>query len=273
MTRVVVERSDSATTSDCDLPSTDNRRSTTGYRVVNTRQVANDVQVASLPNRPEIPAAACDCLRELGRASRHCGHPLEICCHPLDHQIFVCPAIGDHSIAAVVDEDRCGACQHIVRVLAEVPSSAFLQVSAIRPVRGCVWKFPSVRPCCRRRCRRTATRVRAVEWALVGVLPGLGSGMVRGPYAGSATRAGRDPARPERQGTHGTETAGECARALPSSFPYLLALSVRKSVRIHCRNAVPAGIISNRSSGPLIAPPVASRATMGEPKDAVHLPA
>lgn len=26
--------------------------------------------------------------------------------------------------------------------------------------------------------------VRAVEWALAGVLPGLGSGMVRGPYAG-----------------------------------------------------------------------------------------
>jgi hypothetical protein len=34
-----------------------------------------------------------------------------------------------------------------------------------------------------------------VEWGLAGVLPGLGSGMVRGPYAGPATRAGRDPAR------------------------------------------------------------------------------
>ena len=52
-----------------------------------------------------------------------------------------------------------------------------------------------MRPCCRRRCRQTATRVRAVEWALAGVLPELGSGMVRGPYAGPATRAGLAPAR------------------------------------------------------------------------------
>lgn len=95
----------------------------------------------------------------------------------------------------IVDQDRSGPRQHIVRVLAEVPSSAFLQVSAIRPVRGCAWKSPPVRLCCRRRCRQTAARVRSVEWALAGVLPGLGSGMVRGPYAGPATRAGRDPAR------------------------------------------------------------------------------
>ncbi len=85
--------------------------------------------------------------------------------------------------------------QHIVRVLAGRSSPAFSLVSEFRPVRGCVWKCPAVLPCCRRRCRQTATCVRAAEWALAGVLPGLGSGMVRGPYAGPATRAGRVPAR------------------------------------------------------------------------------
>ncbi len=97
--------------------------------------------------------------------------------------------------ATVVNQDWCGARQHIVRVLAGRSSPAFSLVSEFRHVRGRAWKFPVVRPCCRRRCRQTATRVRAAEWALAGVLPGLGSGMVRGPYAGPATRAGRDPAR------------------------------------------------------------------------------
>lgn len=83
----------------------------------------------------------------------------------------------------------------MVRVRAGRSSSAFLLVSEFRPVRGCAWKCPVVRPRCCRRCRQTAARLRAVEWGLAGVLPGLGSGMVRGPYAGPATRAGRDPAR------------------------------------------------------------------------------
>lgn len=97
--------------------------------------------------------------------------------------------------ADVVDEYRCSPRQHIVRVRARRTSPAFSLVSEFRPVRGRTWKCPVVRPCCRRRCRQTVTRVRAVEWALAGVLPGLGSGMVRGPYAGPATRAGCDPAR------------------------------------------------------------------------------
>jgi hypothetical protein len=94
-----------------------------------------------------------------------------------------------------VHQDRRGPGEYIVRVLARGPSSAFSQVSAIRLVRRCAWKCRAVRPCCRRRCRQTAACVRAVEWALAGVLPGLGSGMVRGPYAGPATRAGCAPAR------------------------------------------------------------------------------
>lgn len=102
---------------------------------------------------------------------------------------------GAEAAVAVVNEDRRGPRQHIVRVRAGRSSSAFLLVGEFRPVRGCAWKCPVVRPCCRRRCRQTATYVRAVEWGLAGVLPGLGSGMVRGPYAGPATRAGRDPAR------------------------------------------------------------------------------
>lgn len=85
---------------------------------------------------------------------------------------------------AVVHQDWGGPRKHIVRVRAEALSSAFSQVSEIRPVRGGAWKYGTVRPCCRRRCRQTATRVRSVEWALAGVLFGLGSGMVRGPYAG-----------------------------------------------------------------------------------------
>lgn len=98
-------------------------------------------------------------------------------------------------LVAVVHEDRRDPRQHIVRVLAGRASPAFSLVSEFRPVRTCAWKCRAVRPCCRRRCRQTATCVRAVEWALAGVLPGLGSGMVRGPYAGPATRAGCDPAR------------------------------------------------------------------------------
>ena len=85
--------------------------------------------------------------------------------------------------------------QHMVRVLAIRSSPAFSLVSGFRLVRRCAWKRRAVRPCCRRRCRQTAARVRAVEWALAGVLPGLGSGMARGPYAGPATRAGCAPAR------------------------------------------------------------------------------
>ncbi len=104
-------------------------------------------------------------------------------------------SIDSSPATAIVNEDRRGPCKHIVRVRAGRSSSAFLLVSEFRPVRGCAWKCPVVRPCCRRRCRQTATYVRAVEWGLAGVLPGLGSGMVRGPYAGPATRAGCDPAR------------------------------------------------------------------------------
>lgn len=61
-------------------------------------------------------------------------------------------SVGIRSIrpaTTIVDEDRRGPRQHIVRVLAEVPSSAFSQVSGIRPVRGCAWKCLVVRPCCR----------------------------------------------------------------------------------------------------------------------------
>lgn len=94
-----------------------------------------------------------------------------------------------------MNEDRRLPRQHIVRVLGAPFLSAFSQASGNLPVRGCAWKCRAVRPCCRRRCRQTAARVRAVEWALAGVLPGLGSGMVRGPYAGPATRAGCAPAR------------------------------------------------------------------------------
>jgi hypothetical protein len=93
---------------------------------------------------------------------------------------------------AVVNEDWRAPRQHIVRVRAGRSSPAFSLVIEFRPVRGRAWKCRVVRPCCRQRCRQTATRVRAVEWALAGVLPALGSGMVRGPYAGPATRAGLD---------------------------------------------------------------------------------
>lgn len=95
----------------------------------------------------------------------------------------------------ITAEELSAVLRSLVRVLARGPSSAFSQVSAIRLVRRCAWKCRVVHPCCRRRCRQTALRVREVEWALAGVLPGLGSGMVRGPYAGPATRAGCAPAR------------------------------------------------------------------------------
>ena len=99
------------------------------------------------------------------------------------------------SASSVVHQHWRTTRQHIVRMRAGRTSPAFSLVSEFRPVRGCAWKCCVVRPCCRRRCRQTATCVRAAEWASAGVLPGLGSGMVRGPYAGPATRAGRDPAR------------------------------------------------------------------------------
>ncbi len=102
---------------------------------------------------------------------------------------------GRNAPSTVVNQYRRRPRHHIVRVLAGRPSPAFSLVSEFRLVRRCAWKCRAVRPCCRRRCRQTAARLRAVEWALAGVLPGLGSGMVRGPYAGPATRAGCDPAR------------------------------------------------------------------------------
>jgi hypothetical protein len=128
---------------------------------------------------------------------------------------------------AVVNEDRSLARQHIVRVLAGRASPAFSLVSEFRPVRGCAWKCRVVRLCCRRRCRQAATYVRAVEWALAGVLPGLGSGMVRGPYAGPATRAGRDPARnlnewPPGLGRRGPRP-GEVGKAHGADRPHFRA--------------------------------------------------
>lgn len=133
---------------------------------------------------------------------------------------------------AVVNQNRSLARQHIVRVLAGQSSPAFSLVSEFRPVHRCAWKCRAVRPCCHRRCRQTATCVRAVEWALVGVLPGLGSGMVRGPYAGPATRAGRDPARSRPAPPPGTAPRpiprrrlavglALVVRARPASLPFL----------------------------------------------------
>ena len=128
---------------------------------------------------------------------------------------------------AVVNEDRRGPRQHIVRVRAEVLSSASSLVSEFRPVRKCAWKCRVVRLCCRRRCRQTATCVRAVEWALAGVLPGLGSGMVRGPYAGPAARAGCGPARNLNEWPPGLARRGprpgEVGKAHGADRPHLRA--------------------------------------------------
>jgi len=145
-------------------------------------------------------------------------------------------AIQDNFLArpsGVMNEDRSLAGQHIVRVLAGRASPAFSLVSEFRPVRGCAWKCRAVRPCCRRRCRQTAARVRAVEWALAGVLPGLGSGMVRGPYAGPATRAGCAPARnlyewPPGLARRGSRP-GEVGKAHGADRPHLRAFAPANS--------------------------------------------
>lgn len=180
---------------------------------------------------------------------------------------------------AVVNEYRRLARQHIVRVRAEVLSSAFFQVSGIRPVRGRAWKCRVVRPCCRRRCRQTATRMRSVEWSLAGVLFGLGSGMVRGPYAGPATRAGFAPARnlnewppglarrgprPEQVGkahgadrlTHELRTGQRPAAASPSTWPSPWG-NVRVSSRFWSSAALSLrGLVAGR---PAVAEPRAGR--------------
>src|ERR1700760_349755 len=74
-----------------------------------------------LSDRPKIPTAACGRLRELGRASRNCGHSLEIGCHLLEWQIIRL-AVVNHSITAVVDKDRGFAGKHIVRVAYSQPA-------------------------------------------------------------------------------------------------------------------------------------------------------
>lgn len=66
-----------------------------------------------------------------------------------------------------MDKDCSAARLHIVGVRAGRSSSAFLLVSEFRPVRGCAWKCPVVRPCCRRRLAsigdmRTPVRLRSV---------------------------------------------------------------------------------------------------------------
>ncbi|WP_241193731.1 hypothetical protein, partial [Streptomyces sp. ADI98-12] len=52
------------------------------------------------------------------------------------------------SVAAVVRQYRRSPRHRIVRVRAGRSSSAFLLVSEFRPIRGCAWKCPVVRPCC-----------------------------------------------------------------------------------------------------------------------------
>ncbi|WP_229866235.1 hypothetical protein [Streptomyces cavourensis] len=53
------------------------------------------------------------------------------------------------SSVAVMDKDRRGRRQHIVRVLAGRSSPAFSLVGEFWLVRGHAWKCPVVRPCCR----------------------------------------------------------------------------------------------------------------------------
>lgn len=175
---------------------------------------------------------------------------------------------------AVMDKDSCLGRQHIVRVRTGRGSPAFSLVSEFRPVRGRARKCPVVRPCCRRRCRQAAMRVRAVEWALAGVLTGLGSGMVRGPYAGPATRAGRDPARNLNEWPPGLARRGprpgEVGKAHGADRPHFRASVPANSLpmprrRPGVRRAGASGFWENEINGKdrHAASPSASRSTPG----------
>lgn len=83
---------------------------------------------------------------------------------------------GTWITTSVANQNRRLACEHIIRVGAGRSSPAFSLVSEFRRVRGRAWKCRVVRLYCRRRCRQTATCVRAVEWALAGALPCPGWG-------------------------------------------------------------------------------------------------
>lgn len=59
-----------------------------------------------------------------------------------------------HLAATIVDQDRSGSRQHIVRVLHGTPLPASSQVSARFAFRWCPWMYGEIRGCCRRYCRQ-----------------------------------------------------------------------------------------------------------------------
>ncbi len=84
-----------------------------------------------------------------------------------DNGCYSCsPPVGENLTVidiTVVDQDRRGACQHVVRVAGGPFRPAFSQVGGNLPVCGGAWKCVVVRACCRQRCCQWATPRRAVR--------------------------------------------------------------------------------------------------------------
>jgi hypothetical protein len=74
-------------------------------------------------------------------------------------RLFICGPLGDPDLGfavrvAVVNEDRRGPCQHIVRVLRGPALSAYSQISGGFGFRWRPWLCGGIRGCCRRYCRQ-----------------------------------------------------------------------------------------------------------------------